>query len=290
MNFNDLLHAKNIDPKQVLVLRHSPEEANLRKVLPWLAAERPELFNAYQQTQGEKVEKAMKRASHVASFIGHEPRKAIFVGLYSIGETEYLTRENFWHVPAYAELQGFGMSAFTKDTRTSVLFFHLALMEFYSSWKGKLIVDWPSPEVSWWRWAGQNTLPIRAILEDSALDSAMPDWKEIVLRWEELAILPTRWKHKLSEWRGIYFILDSSDGKSYVGSAYGDSNLLGRWLNYGATGHGGNSSLRNRDPKNFRFTILQRVSPDMKAEEVIRLEESWKLRLHTRSPRGLNEN
>ena len=48
--------------------------------------------------------------------------------------------------------------------------------------------------------------------------------------------------------------------------------------------------LRQRDPKNFRFTILQRVSPDMDAGDVIRLEGTWKERLHTRSPLGLNDN
>lgn len=46
--FNDLLHKAEIDPKTVLVMRHRPTEAGLRKVLPWFAAERPEMFNAYQ--------------------------------------------------------------------------------------------------------------------------------------------------------------------------------------------------------------------------------------------------
>jgi hypothetical protein len=51
-------------------MRHRPQEPELRKVLPWLAAEKPELFNAYQQTHGERVEKAMLGAKFVASFIG----------------------------------------------------------------------------------------------------------------------------------------------------------------------------------------------------------------------------
>jgi hypothetical protein len=38
------------------------------------------------------------------------------------------------------------------------------------------------------------------------------------------------------------------------------------------------------------FTILQRVSPDMEAEDVIQLEATWKKRLHTRPPHGLNDN
>ena len=41
-----------------------------------------------------------------------------------------------------------------------------------------------------------------------------------------------RWKSALSQWRGVYFIFDATDGKGYVGSAYGSGNLLGRWLNY----------------------------------------------------------
>jgi hypothetical protein len=51
MNLKDLLLGKNIDPQSVLVLRHRPLEPELNKVLPWLAAERLDVFNAYQQTQ-----------------------------------------------------------------------------------------------------------------------------------------------------------------------------------------------------------------------------------------------
>jgi hypothetical protein len=56
------------------------------------------------------------------------------------------------------------------------------------------------------------------------------------------------------------------------------------------SGHGGNALLKNRDARNFRFTILQRVSPDEDPWEVNRLEGTWKKRLHTRTPDGLNEN
>ena len=93
MNLNDLLLAKSIDPKHVLVLRHRPPEPKLNKVLPRLAAEEPDVFNAYQQTQGEKLERAMQAMTgtgYLASFIGHEPGKALFVGLYSIGESKPL--------------------------------------------------------------------------------------------------------------------------------------------------------------------------------------------------------
>jgi hypothetical protein len=276
------------------VLRHRPNEPELNKVLPWLAAEEPDIFNAYQQTQGERVERAMQAmigTGYVASFIGREPGKALFVGLYSIGESKPLSREEFWQVPAYIKLKAFGMRGFADERASaSVLWFDLTLTDCYAHWKGKLIVGWPPPERSWWRRAHRNEFPIIAVLEDSALDAALPEWDEIDFTWEELQVLPKRLKFKLSEWRGIYYIFDTLDEKGYVGSAYGESNLLSRWQNYAARGDGGNKLLLLRDPRNFRFTILQRVSPDLAADDIIRLESSWKRRLHTRHPHGLNYN
>ena len=107
------------------------------------------------------------------------------------------------------------------------------------------------------RRAHQNVFPIQAILEESALDTDMPNWDQIDLGWDELRILPNRWRFALSQWRAIYYIYDETDRKGYVGSAYGDENLLGRWLNYARSKHGGNKLLRERDPRNFRFSILQ---------------------------------
>jgi len=294
MNFNDLLEKKNIDPEHVLVLRHRPYEPELKKVFLWLAAEKPDVYNAYQQTQGEKLEKVMETmigSGYIASFIGHEPGKALFIGLYSIGTAKPLTFNEYWNIPAYIEMKKYGMKGFTKDDlRRSILWFNLELTDFYASWKGKLIVGWPPPERSWWRRSHRNNFPVISILEESALDGGMPEWNEIILPWDQLNILPSRWREILSQWRGIYYIFDSSDCKGYVGSAYGESNLYGRWISYASKGHGGNTLLKRRDPKNFLFSILQRVSPDMDANDVINIESNWKNRLHTRYPFGLNEN
>ena len=75
--------------------------------------------------------------------------------------------------------------------------------------------------------------------------------------------------------------------KGYVGSAYGKESILGRWLNYSASGHGGNEKLKGRRPENLR--VLQRTSPDMEQNEIWHLEATWKDRLHTREW-GLNDN
>jgi hypothetical protein len=291
MNLNDLLRGKGFDPEQVLVMRHRPSEPELNAVLPWLAAERHDLFNAYQQTQNEKVERAMQGVKYVTSFIGREPGKALFIGLYSINGWKPMTYKDCSQVPVTVELMALGMRGFSgENVRTTIPWFDLVLTDFYADWKGKLIVGWPPPERSWWRRAHRNDFPVLAILDESALGTGMPRWEDIILTWEQLAVLPSKWQGKLSEWRALYYIFDTSDGKRYVGSVYGDANLLGRWLGYAARGHGGNRLLRQRDPKHFRFSILQRVSPDMDPTEVIRLESTWKERLHTRQPYGLNDN
>lgn len=292
MNLNDLLIGKQFDPKDVLVLRHRPTEPQLLKAFPMLCAERPDLFNAYQQCQIPRLEKSMAEMvgnGYLASFISHGAGRAIFIGLYRIDAAKPMTFEEYWAVPGNIELQSLGMTGF-KGERPSVLWFDLPLLDFYPEWKGKLIVDWPPPERAWYRRAQNNVVPVRAILEDSALDGAMPEWNELDLTWAQLRVLPMRWRNRLSEWRAIYYIFDASDGKGYVGSACGSENLLQRWLNYAATGHGGNHLLKTRDPKNLRFTILERVSPDADAESVVARETTWKKRLHTRSPSGLNDN
>ena len=164
MQLNDLLAAKDIDLKSVLVMRHRPSEPEVRKVLPWLAAERSDTYNAYQQTQSPRVEKAMMKAAYVASFIGSEPGKALFVGLYQRRGWKPLTYDQLLKVPAYREMKSFGS---TGDSRDSILLFDLELTDFYAHWKGRLIVLWPGLERSWWRWANRNEMLIDAILQDS---------------------------------------------------------------------------------------------------------------------------
>ena len=289
MQLNDMLAEEGIDPKGVMVFRHRPKERELRKVLPWLADENPELFNAYQQTQREVVEKAMLRAKFVASFIGHEPGKAVFVGLYKVNGHKPLSYDQYWDEPKNAELKNkYGVGGPTEKDSTT-LWFDLVPLEFRKEWKGKLIVCWPGQELSWHRWANQNEFQIHAITEDSILSREMPKWDRLVLSWNELEVLPKKWCEDLSRWRGIYFLLDESDGKGYVGAAYGQDNLLGRWRSYAQSGHGGNKKLRDRKPENFVFSILQIVAHDMEPDEVQALEANWKDRLHTREF-GLNDN
>jgi hypothetical protein len=290
LQFKDLLINEGIDPKDVLFLRHVPQEAELKKVLPLLADEKPEIFNAYQQTQNPRAEKAMLKAEYVASFIGHESGKALFVGLYKIKGYRPLSYNQYWEEPALLELKNkYGMEGMTNKQSTS-LWFDLEPLKFYSEWKGKLVIRWSGERAFFQRSdSKENKFEILAITEDSILIPGMPEWNQLILTWNELKELPKKWYDKLSQWRGIYYILDDSDGKGYVGSAYGKENLHGRWCNYAESGHGDNTKLLNRNPENFWFSILERVSPDAEEVDVISKENTWKDRLHTRKF-GLNGN
>ena len=285
MDLNSLLQEVSIDPDATLVLRHRPKEPDLRRVLPWLAAEQPDVFNAYQQTQTPRVEKQMLKASHVVSLIGDQAGRGLFVCLYENQGHRTVRRADRERIPAKRELAKYGHP----DKGNDCIWFELAVTEHFQDWSGKLIVRWPPPEISWSRWSGSNQFDVLAILEESLLSPQMPDWRDLTFTWNDLQVVPQKWRAALSEWRGVYFILDVSDGRGYVGSAYGEDNIRGRWDNYAKRGHGGNKRLRTRKPENLRFSILERVSPDTPANEVIRLESTWKNRLHTRD-HGLNEN
>lgn len=275
-----------------MVFRHCPTEPRMNRAFPEIAATRPNLFNAYQQTHGERVEKALTNAEFVVSFIGRVPGQALFVGLYKVLSYRSITREEFWRIPEHQELRIFGMQGFDKtEERESKLQFQLQYDEsFYSSWKRKLVIGWPGKEVSWWRWADRNIMPILAIHDLNQLEKKDLKWKEVNWAWRELPLYLDYYQHALKEWCAIYYIFDSSDLKGYVGSASGEDKLLQRWSNYRDTGHGGNKMLKMRNPENFHFSILERVSPDVSSDEVIALENSWKERLNTRQPTGLNEN
>jgi hypothetical protein len=289
LELNALLLNADIDPAEVLLMRHVPREPSLKKILPWLAAEQPEIYNAYQSIHSQRVEKLLlkSKAKYIASFIGHEPNKAVFIGLYSINGTTPKSPAQVWQLPAYAELKSHGINDFNK-ARSTVLLFKLVPTTIHAEWKGRLVIGW-SGQRAWLRRASKNAFPIQAIHENSMLVGVnMPEWKEIKLNWNELHILPAHWRAALEQWRGIYFIYDESDKMAYVGSAYGNENLLNRWFNYAKNGNGGNKLLKGRDPKNFWFTILQRVSPDMEAAEIIQLENTWKERLHTRQQLNAN--
>ena len=284
MKFSHILQEANIDPATTLCMRHKPIEKELRRAFKWLAVGQPEVFNAYQSTQKPREEKQLLRAEYLAAFIGDRPGRAVFVGLYKNEGSHQTTFADRQKIKAWRDLVGYGFP----NHRDKKLWFDLKLMNQLYNWSGKLMTEWTG-ERSWSRWASKLPLEVLAITEESLFAEEMPNWRRLILCLDDLNIIPEKWIHKLSEWRGIYYVFDVSNKQGYVGSAYGAENLFGRWKNYAKSGHGGNKLLRKRDPKNLRFSILERLSPDTPADETIQRENTWKERLHTREF-GLNDN
>lgn len=291
LTLNALLEASGVDLREVIVFRHRPNEPSLNKVFDWIVSERRDLFDSYQSTHGRNTEAALCRARYVASFIRYRPKLALFVGLYRIDGQRKLTIDECVGRPSHRELISLGMSGEMSGVgRESVIEFSMTDSGWHSDWIQRLIIEWPGLERSWYRWAYRNVFPVSAITEEKILVGRLPGWEELSLDWAQLKLLPQGWRNAMTQWRGVYLINDRSDGKQYVGSAAGQENILQRWLDYSRSGHGGNKLLRDRNPEDFTFSILQLTSPAMPIDEVCGIEATWKRRLLSAAPNGLNEN
>ena len=114
-------------------------------------------------------------------------------------------------------------------------------------------------------------------------------------------IIKNRWGYEawytaLSSVNAIYLIVDKESGAQYVGSAYNQDGLWGRWEAYVTTnGHGGNKKMvavMQKDPNrchDLQFSVLQILPKNMTSEEIIQAENLWKDKLLTRKF-GWNDN
>ena len=120
-------------------------------------------------------------------------------------------------------------------------------------------------------------------------------YENVVLSYSELKeivedqTLYENWHTALSSVYAIYLIVDTTDGKQYVGSAYGAGGLLERWKCYVNTKHGGNKGMRDvicNYPdryKYFQFSILQILPKTVTDDEVIEIENLYKNKLLTKT-------
>src|SRR5690606_3087621 len=126
------------------------------------------------------------------------------------------------------------------------------------------------------------------------------DYSDFILNFDELREIITNqyrdWKKMLSVTKGIYLISDTKTGKLYVGSAYGESGIWGRWTNYILTnGHGNNKTLKelvdfdSEYASNFTFSILMLLPKTITPFEAIKKELLFKNKLGSNSF-GLNNN
>lgn len=235
-------------------------------------------FLEYQYSQKHDV---FRNCEYIVSFLGEEG-KARFVGVFRVlGKERRADSFTIEGVEFEREYQ-----------------YKMQEVDGFDDMKERTIVKWSNPRV-WSQWI-KNDMEVEAISYGLA-HQQFYDYADIILSFSELKQIISDgyadWKTALSSVKGIYLITDLNTGRLYVGSAYGEDGIWGRWREYVATnGHGGNISLielmKNDSQyavKNFQFSILMLLSKTITAEEAIKRETLFKRKLGSNSF-GLNNN
>jgi len=291
MELQTLLVAAGFDLARTALCLHKPSDLRERTALTIAAETQLDLFDAYQSTHARQPEATLKGRDFMASFLTRGDGTLVFIGFYQSHGCTDRTPEEFGNDPLFqrmsAQLYPSGHQGVSDylglDGRAE---FDLRPLPELAELKGRLIVNDPGGR-TYMRLAETTPLSIVEITREAQLSPPMPAWNELVLDAQTLRSVPTQWAQSLRHWRGIYLILDTTDGARYVGAAYGVDNLLGRWRTHVAGDLGVTRELARRNPDNFRFSILELLSPTTTIDEVTQLELHWMTRLHTKE-HGLN--
>lgn len=224
-------------------------------------------FLDYQSDQSKDV---FSGVDYIVSFIGESGMSARFVGVFQI---------------------------FGKEKTNTHFKYSMKEVEGYEDLKEKVIIRW-SNAISWHQWI-KNEMEVLEITPGLRY-KRFTDYLELILSYQELKEIVVNqyqdWKAILSLVKGVYLISDARTGLLYVGSAYGEDGIWGRWSDYVFTGgHGGNKALKNLTEHfpgyadNFRFSILMLLPKTITPEEAIKKELLFKEKLGTNSF-GLNSN
>jgi len=119
------------------------------------------------------------------------------------------------------------------------------------------------------------------------------------LTWSELLSITQNkrqdWKTALAHMKGVY-VITFSDGRNYVGSAYGEVGIWSRWNAYALSRHGDNAEMQELDAQTkgkfiegARFTIIEAWPTRTEDSLIIKRENYWKEALMSRKT-GINRN
>ena len=218
-------------------------------------------------------------------------RKGNFsVGNITLGFVPILEKQDCWLL--------FHVGKVIKDLniRNGVGYEFVDLTDF-DKYIGRIIIRFKNHSQNLIR-KGDTTLSfclIEEILPQVYNNDFFPGYASVNVSWRSLQNLITKvsWRTALCNQKGVYLLVDSNTGKQYVGSAYGQDMLLGRWENYIATYHGGNKLLKKLKTDyikdNFYFSILETFNQNTDDQIIIDRENHWKNVLRTRLF-GYNDN
>lgn len=238
-------------------------------------------FGRYQREQVPDVN-PFHHCKVILSFLGLENNKAEFYGAYRVNGYRPFHKSDWDGMPDW-------LLEAHQDQRKRI-YYDLEEISEYQSYRGRLIVQWKSTR----GWHQKKDLDIYEILPET-VSTLFPGYQEVLLTHDALKAIfadpraHRDWQAALKANAGIYRIVDLTDGKIYIGSAYGGGGIWTRWQNYAKTGHGGNKLLKDRDPKDFQWSIVRTLSTTMSPRDVIRIEGLEKEKHGSRAV-GLNGN
>ena len=278
MYFADLLCSAGLDLKQVALCLHRPTTDFIRRELAIMVEEAPHLFEAYQSTHHQSAQSTVGNRSWFASFLSDGAGEQTFIGLYRVAGHTPMSAEELDASPNMAM-----MKSRIRDSPFAVgrWRFDLRPDEHFSDLRRRVVVSDPGAR-NYMRLAERTPLEVVEIKRRPSVSPPMPAWDVLALATSDIRQLPKEWRTTLSHWRGIYLIVDETDGARYVGSAYGEGNLFRRWEAHVSGEVGVTKELSHRTPSTFRFSILELLSPTATPEEVTQKENRWMDRLHTR--------
>lgn len=259
---------------KIKLVRHKDNRCDLynkyRKDKEW--------FYKYQSSQAKPV---FKDTDYIVSFIGEEGLSSRFIGVFKVNGVEEKNTYN------------------TDDLTDGNYIYNLEKIEnVYEDLTERVIIKWSNP-ISWHQWITTKEMEVIEI-QPGLHYKQFNDYYDFILNFDELKEIVDNqykdWKRMLSATKGIYLIHDTNTGKLYVGSAYGEEGIWGRWSDYVKTnGSGGNKmlvELINNDhtyAKNFQFSILMLLPKTITNDEAINKERLFKNKLGTNTF-GLNCN
>lgn len=220
----------------------------------------------------------------------YNKNKSYKLGQITIGLVKIKPAEDFWLL--------FHIGQVTKDLnkRNSVGYEYRDLPE-YEKYVGRLIVKFKNKAQTMIRNAESviDDCYVSQILPDTFDDDLFPGYEKVNISWDELhrVLEKDNWKTALQNQKGVYLLTDISNGKMYVGSAYAENMILGRWSAYVKNGHGGNVGLKRLTfeyiKQNFKYSILDIYKSTTDDQIIIDRESWWKEVLQSRKF-GYNEN
>lgn len=220
----------------------------------------------------------------------YSKKKSYREGQITIGLVKIKPNEDFWLL--------FHIGRITKDlNRLNGIGYEYETIPEFEKYVGRLVIRYKNKAQTLVRKAESvfNDCYISQILPDTFDNDIFPGYEKVNISWNDLKRIVNKetWKTALQNQKGVYLITDILNGKMYVGSAYGENMILGRWKSYVRNGNGGNVGLKALDfeyiKQNFRYSILDIYKSTTDDSIILDRETWWKNILQTRNF-GYNEN